>query len=134
MPKGEGLDMSNVNINSLADEVVKCLNEYKDGVNSQLKKAVCKAGNTVKKNIFQNAPKRTGAYAKSWSVKKIKETKNSLSVTVHSKNRYQIAHLLEFGHAKRNGGRVEARPHIAKAEEKGIAQLESEIERSLKNE
>lgn len=125
--------MSNVNINSLADEVVKCLNEYKDGVNSQLKKAVCKAGNTVKKNISQNAPKRTGAYAKSWSVKKIKETKNSLSVTVHSKNRYQIAHLLEFGHAKRNGGRVSARPHIARAEEKGIAQLESEIERSLKN-
>lgn len=125
--------MSNVNINSLADEVVKCLNEYKDGVNRQLKKAVCKAGNTVKKNISQNAPKRTGAYAKSWSVKKTKETKNSLSVTVHSKNRYQIAHLLEFGHAKRNGGRVSARPHIARAEEKGIAQLESEVERSLKN-
>ena len=56
-------------------------------------------------------------YAKSWTVKKTKETSNSLEVTVHSKNRYQLAHLLEHGHAKRGGGRVSARPHIAKAEE-----------------
>lgn len=35
---------------------------------------------------------------KSWTVKTTKETANSLEVTVHSKNRYQLAHLLEFGH------------------------------------
>ena len=125
--------MANVKIDNLADEIMNGLIEYAKLTTNDLKKSVRKAGNTVRKDIAASAPKDTGAYAKSWSVKKIKETKNSLSVTVHSKNRYQIAHLLEFGHAKRNGGRVEARPHIARAEEKGIAQLESEIERSLKN-
>ena len=52
--------------------------------------------------------------------------------TVHSKNRYQLAHLLEFGHAKRGGGRTKAQPHIAPAEENGINALEKAIEKALK--
>ena len=55
-----------------------------------------------------------------------KETSNSLALVVHSKNRYQLAHLLEFG------GRVAARPHITPAEEKAIDTLEREIEKALK--
>ena len=45
----------------------------------------------------------------------------------------QLAHLLEFGHAKRGGGRVAARPHIAAAEQAGIESFEQAIERSLRN-
>ena len=70
----------------------------------------------MKKDIQTNAPKDTGAYAKSWTVKKVKETSESIGLVVHSRSKYQLAHLLEFGHAKRGGGRVSARPHIAPAE------------------
>lgn len=123
--------MANVKIDKLADEITKGLKEYADLAIDDMKKAVRKSGNSVRKEISQSAPKDTGAYAKSWSVKKTKETSNSLEVTVHSKDRYQLAHLLEHGHAKRGGGRVAARPHIARAEENAINTLEQEILKAL---
>ncbi len=48
---------------------------------------------------------KTGAYAKSWAAKTTKETANAMEIVVYSRNRYQLAHLLEFGHALRKGGR-----------------------------
>ena len=120
-----------VTIDGMAAEIMKGLTEYADLAITDLKSAVKKAGTSVKKDIQANAPKDTGAYAKSWAVKNTKETSNSLEVTVYSKNRYQLAHLLEFGHAKRDGGRESGKAHIAPAEEKAIAKLEQEIERSL---
>ena len=118
-------------IDNLANEITEGLKEYADLASDDVKKAVRKAGNTVRKEISENAPKDTGAYAKSWSVKKTKETSNSLEVTVYSKNRYQLAHLLEHGHAKRGGGRVAARPHIAQAEQSAVETLDSEIAKAL---
>ena len=75
---------------------------------------------------------RTGKYKKSWSVKTVSESADSIDMVVHSRNRYQIAHLLEHGHTKRGGGRVAARPHIAPAEQAGNEKLVREIESKLK--
>lgn len=122
-----------ISVGQLASEVMKQLDDYADLVTDEMKEAVQKAGNTAKKDISASAPRDSGAYAKSWAVKKTKESASALQVTVHSRNRYQIAHLLEHGHAKRGGGRVAARPHIAAAEQNAIEQLEREIERSLGN-
>ena len=126
--------MSNrVEIGALADTVMKEMDKYVELTNEEMKNAVMKTGKSVRKEIKATAPHKTGAYAKSWSLKKTKENANALEVTVHSRNRYQLAHLLEFGHAKRNGGRTAAQPHIAPAEQHGIELLEDEIERCLRN-
>lgn len=122
-----------VSVDQLADAVAEILGDYAETTEVGMKKAVRDAGNTVKKAIGEGAPVKTGKYAKSWAVKTTKETANALEVTVHSRNCYQLAHLLEHGHAKRNGGRTRAIPHIAPAEEKGMEQLERDIERSLRN-
>lgn len=123
--------MAGINVDDLADVIMEGLMEYADVATDTVKKAVKKAGNTVKKEIQANAPEDTGKYKKSFKVTRRKETANSLEVTVHSKDRYQLTHLLENGHAKRGGGRVEGTPHIAPAEERGIRQLTEEIERGL---
>ena len=118
-------------IDNLAKTIMEGIQEYADVASEDVKTAVRKAGKNVKAEISANAPKRTGAYAKSWAVKTQKETANSLEVVVHSKNRYQIAHLLEHGHAKRGGGRVAGIPHIAPAEENAVKQLEEDIVKKL---
>ena len=118
-------------VDAMADEIMKGLTDYADLADTSMKKVVRKTAKSVKDEIFANAPKRTGAYSKSWTAKKTKENSHSLEMTVHSKNRYQLAHLLEKGHAKRGGGRVSGKPHIAPAEENGVQLLEHLIEEAL---
>lgn len=122
-----------IQIDQLSTTVIEQLTEYAEVATEDVKEAVKKASMTVRKDIEASAPRDTGDYAKSWAAKTTKESSNALQVTVHSRNRYQIAHLLEHGHAKRVGGRVAARPHIVAAEENGIEILEREIERRLTN-
>ena len=121
-----------VRIDQMAHVIMEGLQEYADLATNDLKKAVKKVGDEAKKDIQNNAPVKTGAYKKSWTVKTTKETSNAMEVVVHSRNRYQLAHLLEFGHAKRGGGRTRAFPHIAPAEQRAAELLEREVEAALK--
>ena len=122
----------NISIGELANVVLEGLNEYARLATEDMKEAVRSASKTVHKEIKANAPKDTGEYGKSWRTKRVRETSQTLTMVVHSKNRYQLAHLLEYGHALRNGGRYEGEVHIAPAEELGIRQLQEEIERALR--
>ena len=118
-------------IDDMAAEIMSGLQEYADLAAAEMKKAVKKTATEVKKEIAANAPVKSGRYKKSWTAKKIKENSHTLEMTVHSKDRYQIAHLLEHGHAKRGGGRVAAIPHIAPAEANGEQMLEKLITEAL---
>ena len=123
----------NVSVDGLADAVMQELEEYNKLSAETVKKAVDKAGRSVRDQIKGSAPVRTGKYARSWTSRKTKETATALQVTVYSPSRYMLAHLLEHGHAKRNGGRTRAFPHIAPAEAAGEEQLTQDIMRGLQN-
>lgn len=124
--------MDRIKVDALAQTVMEGLEEYAKLATEDMKEAVKKAGQEAKKSVQAGAPVKSGAYKKSWTVKTTREDANSMEVTVHSRNRYQLAHLLEFGHALRNGGRARAFPHIAPAEEKAAELLEREIRQALK--
>ena len=121
-----------VSVDEMADAIMEELTKYSDLASDELKAAVKSTAQSVRKDIQASAPSRTGKYKQSWSVKTMKETSESIDLVVHSRNRYQLAHLLEHGHAKRGGGRTQARPHIAPAEQAGNEKLVKTIEQKLK--
>lgn len=133
MSEGEKVMSKKIKVEQLSEAISEELKNYRDVVDEEMRAAVKKTGKAVQADIKAGAPKKSGGYARSWSVKNTKQNSHALEVTVYSRNRYQLTHLLEFGHAKRNGGRTRAKSHIAPAEEKGIRQLEEEIKRSIRN-
>ena len=120
-----------VSVDGMAEAIAQSMEEYADLSNEVMKRSVAQVSRSVKKDIQANAPVRTGKYKKSWAAKKVQENANSLTMVIHSRDRYQIAHLLEHGHARRNGDRVAAIPHIAPAEQRGAEELMEKMERGL---
>ena len=121
-----------VSIDEMDSAIMDELEKYAELASDDLKAAVKETAASVRKDIQTGAPVDTGKYKKSWSVKNVHEDSESIDLVVHSRNRYQIAHLLEHGHAKRGGGRVAAKPHIAAAEPRGNEKLVTTIEQKLK--
>ena len=58
----------------LADAIMDSLREYSGLAVDEMKEAVRAAGNTVRDEIRENAPKDTGTYAKSWTVKRQRQS------------------------------------------------------------
>lgn len=59
-----------------------------------------------------------GPYAKGWAEKSTLNSLNGMvTSTIYNRDKPQLTHLLENGHAKVNGGRVDGIPHISIAED-----------------
>lgn len=54
------------------------------------------------------------------------------SKAAYNKKYYRLTHLLEFGHATRNGGRTKAIPHIRPTEDKYREKFVEELERKIR--
>lgn len=98
---------------------------------TDVKEAIEKASKDVaKEGIAQlkgKSPKRTGEYAKGWG-----QSKRNDSIVIHNRTKPGLTHLLEKGHAKRNGGRVGPVKHIEPVEEWIKDELVKRVENELK--
>ena len=123
-----------IKISELAGAIEKELTLQQKSSTEAVKKAASESAREIKDDVKKHAPVgRTGKYAKNWRTKKTEETLTSVSYVVHAgPSGYRLAHLLEFGHAKRGGGRTVAIPHIKDAETRGIRQFEEKIRRELR--
>jgi hypothetical protein len=114
------------NISDVGNEIVKELERYSREVQEEINAAKDAVSKDLVKELKQKSPHKTGDYQKGWRIKKGKKTN-----IVHNKE-YQLTHLLEHGHAKRNGGRVGAKIHIAPAEQQAVREFLNRVEQAIK--
>jgi len=125
--------MAKISVDQLAAEIAKGLAEYSQDVVEKVNISSEKIGKEAVKQLRQTSPKKTGKYSKSWTMSTEKEIGQPHKRIVHVKApHYRLTHLLEYGHAKVGGGRVEGRPHIRPAEEMVIEEFVKEVEEAIK--
>ncbi len=126
--------MAKIDIDKLSLTVMQELNAYRDETVEAMKEAVTKTAKETVKLLKRTSPEDRGDYEKAWTYKRDKNLsgKYRYDMVVYAK-KYQYAktHLLENGHAKRNGGRVEGIPHIKPAEDFAYMLVETELRKRL---
>lgn len=106
------------------------LEDYVEDVTEVMRQAVTETTDQAVETLKVTSPKRRGKYAKGWASKVLEDSPTGLVKTVHNRTA-GLTHLLENGHAKVGGGRVECIPHIAPVEAEVIRDLEKRLEDRL---
>lgn len=112
-------------ITGIADAIARELQRY----NLVLQEDIDNAAKEVTKDVVDKlrssprTPRLTGSYATGWARSRVKG-----KWVVHNKTDYQLTHLLEKGHAKVGGGRVDAYVHIAPIAREAVDEFEERID------
>lgn len=107
------------------------LEEYSQDIKDGVQVVVSRVASKVVQRLKRTSPKRTGDYAKSWKKVESKLLESTTAI-IYNKEHYRLTHLLENGHAKADGGRVEGFPHIAPAAEEAEQTLVADVESLLR--
>lgn len=120
-----------IKADQLGDALKDIIKEYSKEVQDVVDDAIPKVAKDAVKELKQTSPKRSGAYAASWT-SQVEKGRLGDEAVVYNKKYYMLTHLLEHGHAKVNGGRVNGIPHIKPAEDHAGENLVKIIEGKLK--
>ena len=118
----------------LTVEIGNVLEEYNAELDKEVQIVMLAAAKEAAKKLQDTSPKKTGKYARGWTVKSDFDSK---TYTVHNAAKPGLTHLLENGHLKKNQfgtyGRVDGIPHIKPVEEWANAEVLKRLEQRLNN-
>lgn len=93
--------------------VSNILKDFSEDVVRITKEDVDTVTDMALQEVKAHAPVRTGKYKRSLKSRTEYESATEKRNVIYSQGHGSLTHLLEAGHAKRNGGRTRAFPHFA---------------------
>lgn len=119
---------------TVENQMKDILEDYSKEVRRATANSQDKVAKEAVRKLKNTSPKKSGKYAKGWTLKRERSTTGVPTVTIHNKV-YRLTHLLENGHVVRNAkgtyGRTNGIKHIKPVEEWASSELPLEIEREL---
>lgn len=129
--------MASIPVDSFSAAMTQIMADVKDEVGKGSRRAVKKSLGKGKSEVVKNSgnlPVHHGAtldrYKSGWQYR-TKRDGDSMSGEIGNAEVPGLPHLLEKGHARVGGGRVQGYEHIAPAAEKAFKVLEGEIEKAV---
>ena len=122
--------------NSLLD-INDILSGYGDSIQDLIQEEAIKIAKEGVKELKATSPKNKrntstrGRYAKGWRVKK-EVKRGEVHCIIHNATDYQLTHLLEESHLKRNGGKTKPIVHIKPVEEKRVSEYLNNVENNIR--
>ena len=129
MAKKIPVDRLSAEINKILTEYGNEVQENVDDAARRVTKAGAKAVKASAKDLFRIG-KGEKNYAKGWT-SKFETGRLSAQGIIYNKDLPGLPHLLEHGHANRNGGRTPGRAHIAPVEQKIIEDFEKAVKKAI---
>lgn len=128
--------MAAIKIEDLGNKIMKSMQEYASSVKEDVKKEAKKIASETVEELKKTSPEgigsRKGHYKDGWTSKTEQDSSTHIGIRIYNKKKPGLTHLLEKGHAKRGGGRVEGIPHIEPAEKNAIESYEKRLKERLK--
>lgn len=119
-------------VNQFESAVNDILAQYKDVIDADVATVTKQVARQAAKDVQAKAPTKSGAYKKSIKAKVLEKEVNKASSVIYAEApQYRLTHLLEFGHAKVNGGRTAAFPHWEPAEQQAIRDYERKLREAI---
>lgn len=117
---------------NLTQEFRAIFADYTDQVARVTEEVLYEVARESASTLRHTSPRKTGKYANNWKVKNEKKRIYTSAVVYNDDPTFRISHLLENGHATRNGGRTAPREHIypvnEHAQEEAVSRVKKKIE------
>lgn len=127
-----------INVNQLADKMTEILKDYGDEIDGIIDDKAKLVMKDLVRNTKRDAPVNIRSHGKHYrdqiSSKILRSDTHKKSYLWYvNGDKYRIAHLLNNGHALRNGGRVPGDNHVTRNAQIAIETYEREVKEAIQN-